>query len=288
MKHNQHTAPRHYLRAFRIPDDPAFIWEYQRAKPYQPGPRGDRHNPVKRALKKASVELDYYGPYEDDLEQRETAAQPIIDALRTSQQQGPQLTHQDKAQLTDYIGLLIKRTTAREERLPGIWTNVLKKELPKLRAWQQELADSGRFTEARKLQTLMDEYEKGVPDDIRQASTLIPYERVHTRINELPWTFLDTPTPILITSDNHVRWTEPEGIGSPLALLWLPLTPQRGLLACTPLAAQTLGLPQAAEDTSNANVSQDQAEQLVHLTITGAHNYLYSHTAREELAKSFG
>ena len=73
---DHHTTPRYYLKTFRIPNGPAFIWQYQRGTPYNPGTRGDRHNPVKRTLKKAGVIPDYYGPHEDHLEQREAAATP--------------------------------------------------------------------------------------------------------------------------------------------------------------------------------------------------------------------
>ena len=102
-KHDHHTTPRYYLKAFGIPTEPAFIWQYQRGKPYHPGTRGDRHNPVKRPLKKAGVITDYYGPYEDHLAQREAAATPIIEKLRTTQSQGARLTASEKKQLTDYI-----------------------------------------------------------------------------------------------------------------------------------------------------------------------------------------
>lgn len=91
QKHQHHTIPRFYLKAFRIPDDPAFIWEYQRAKPFLPGDKTDRHNPIKRTLKRASVKGDYYGPYEDDLAQREEASKWIIEHLRTSTNTGEKL-----------------------------------------------------------------------------------------------------------------------------------------------------------------------------------------------------
>ncbi len=287
MKHDHHTAPRYYLSAFRIPNEPAFIWEYHRGTPYNPGPPGKNRNPVKRALKKASVKTDYYGNYEDDLATREEAAKPILEKLRTTPPNEPRLTTTEKATLTDYIGLFMKRTTAREEQLPSIWKTVRPKVNIELEHAITTLMNQGNFAKARELQDEKKKYEQGVPDEIRQRSIIEPYNLVRDRILNLNWTFLATP-PVLITSDNPVRFPEHEGLGHFLAFLTFPISPTLTLFAGTKNATELLELPTASNDCSTATATDHQARVLNHLTITGAHKYLYSHEATEDIANSLG
>lgn len=290
MKHNHHTTPRYYLKGFRIPDQPAYIWQYHRGTPYQPGHRSDRHNPVKRALKKAGTITDYYGTYEDDLEEREACATPIIERLRATPHDTitPLLTQADKAQLTDYIGLLMKRTTARDERTPNIWKTVLAQQHTTLDQMQRDLAYAGRFTDARKIDEIRHEYDAGIPEEIRRRSILMPFDRVRSRIIELRWAFLTTPTPALLTSDNPVRYPEHEGLGHDLAFLTIPWSTTITLFASTHQAAALFTLPSADHDCASRTVTPEQVATLNHLTITGAHQYLYSHRADEDTATSFG
>lgn len=287
-KHDHHTTPRYYLKAFSIPTEPAFIWQYQRGKPYHPGTRGDRHNPVKRPLKKAGVITDYYGPHEDHLAQREAAATPIIEQLRTTQSKGALLTASEKEQLTDYIGLLIKRTTAGEERTTAIWPNVLKNLRPHLERFMTQLAYDGRFTDAQTINRLLAEYAHGMPTELRQTTVTQPYDQVRKRIIELRWTFLTTTQDVFITSDNPVRWPEHEGLGHECAFLHLPISTRITLFAGTDAASTLFGFPQGPGDCTSAPVTADQIATLNHLTITGAHQYLYAHEADEDLVRSLG
>jgi hypothetical protein len=285
-KHDHHTTPRYYLKAFRIPNEPAFIWQYQRGKPYNPGTRGDRHNPVKRALKKAGVISDYYGPHEDHLEQREAAATPLIERLRATHTSSALLTTSEKEQLTDYIGLLIKRTTAGEERTTQIWPNVLKNLRPRLERFMAELAYNGRFKDAHTINKILAEYAHGMPPDLRQSTITQPYDQVRKRIIELRWTFLTASDDVFITSDNPVRWPEHEGLGHECAFLNLPISTRITLFAGTTAASTLFGFPQATTDCASTPVTPDQAAILNHLTITGAHQYLYAREASEDLTRS--
>lgn len=289
MKHNHHTTPRYYLKGFRIPSEPPYIWQYQRGKPYNPGHRADHHNPVKRPLKTAGVIKDYYGAYEDQLAKREEQATPLIERLRTSNTSTtPLLNHHEKEQLTDYIGLLIKRTTAREARLPGIWKNVMDRERPRLIeliALRLTLADQGRFSEALQISAALAPYEQGMPADLMQQTILRPFERVSERIPNLYWTIaIAPPHHHYITSDNPVRFPH-EGINDTHAFLTLPLSTSVSLIAA---AAPALNLPRAEQDCTTIQAAPEQVDTLNHLTITGAHHYLYSHEANEHLAQSFG
>ncbi|MGK2887245.1 MAG: DUF4238 domain-containing protein [Rhodococcus sp. (in: high G+C Gram-positive bacteria)] len=292
MKHDHHTAPRYYLKAFRIPDEPAFIWEYHRGTPYNPGRPGKDRNPVKRSLDKASVKKDYYGNYEDHLAAREETAKPVFEKLRTTPSSNEPLlqllTRDEKATLTDYIGLFMKRTTAREERLPEIWKTVRPRELIKLEHKITALMNQGQFTKARQLQDEKRKYEHDLPEELRQASIIEPYDRVRQRMIELPWTFLTIDKPILLTSDNPVRFPENEGLGHDLAFLTFPISPTITLFAATKPAANLLELPTASNDCSTTTMTARQASMLNHFTITGAHNYLYSHEANEDTTKSLG
>jgi hypothetical protein len=288
MKHDHHTTPRYYLKAFSIPTEPAFIWQYQRGKPFNPGTRGDRHNPVKRPLKKAGVIKDYYGTHEDDLERREATATPLIQRLRTTRASDPLLSTTEKEQLTDYIGLLIKRTTTGEERTIQIWPNVLKNLRPRLERLMAELAYNGRFKDAQTINKLLAEYSHGMPPDLRQSTVTQPYDQVSKRIIELHWTFLTAADDVFITSDNPVRWPEHEGLGHECAFVHLPISPRVTLFAGTTAASTLFGFPQASNDCARAAITPDQGAILNHLTITGAHRYLYARDASEELTRSFG
>jgi hypothetical protein len=126
-----------------------------------------------------------------------------------------------------------------------------------------------------------------VPYEIRQRSTIEPYDLVRDRIINFNWTFLATP-PVLITSDNPVRYPEHEGLGHFLGFLNFPISPTLTLLAGTKDATDLLELPTASTDCGTASASDHQAAILNHLTITGAHRYLYSPEASEELSRTFG
>lgn len=290
MKHDHHTAPRYYLSAFSLPDEPAFIWEYRRGTPYNPGPPGKGRNPVKRALKKASVKTDYYGRYEDDLAQREEAAKPVLEKLRATPIANKQalLTSAEKAVLTDYIGLFMKRTTAREERLESVWKTVRPQENIKLERAITILMNQGDFAAARRLRDEKRTYEQGVPEDLRQRSTIELYHLVRNRLLQLPWTFITTPEPALLTSDNPVRWPEHEGLAHDHAFLTFPIATTMTLLVATHSFANIFPLPTSTIDCGVVTATAEHIATLNHLTITGAHNYLYSHHASENTARSFG
>lgn len=288
-KRDHHTSPAHYLKAWTIPEEPTRLWEYHRGTPYNPGHRADYHNPVKRALRKASVITNYYGPYENHLEAREQAAQPLIDRLRTlpPTNSTPLLTAGEKATITDYIGLFMKRTTAREERLGQLWKTVRPSETIKFEHTVTQLMNQGDFTRARELRDLLREYEAGMPQSIRQRSTIEPYNRVRNCIIELHWTFLTT-TPVLLTSDNPIRYPEHEGLGHHLAFLTFPISTTMTLLAATDAFTTLIDLPRAGTGCGTTSTTEHQEAVLNHLTITGAHRYVYSHEAKEETARNFG
>ncbi len=282
-KHHHHTVPKYYLKGFADSTAPAFIWEYHRGKPFHPGSRADRCNPVRRPLRKASVIIDYYGEREDTLAQREEAAKPIIEKIRTATT--PLITQGEKEQLTDYISLLIKRTTAGEQRTTGLWPEVIKKLRPQFERDIQALAYNGRFSDAHHLSKDLDQWTHGMPTDLRQTSVIQAFEQVKQRIIELTWQFLTSTTPAFLTSDNPVRFPEPEGLAHPLAFLLLPISSTITLLASTNEFATLFGLP-TGHDRSTSAVT-DQIPTLNTLTITGAHHYLYSHAANREVATSF-
>jgi len=285
MKHHHHTVPKFYLKGFSIPDDPAFIWEYHRTNQFLPGHRRDKHNPVKRALSKASVITNYYGTIEDDLAEREEAAKPIIEKIRTSDA-SPRITQQEKEQLSDYIGLMIKRTTTGEQRTTSTWPTVMKKLRPQFERDIATFAYYGRFSDARKLQEVLDEFNHGMPTDLRHTSIKMPFGQVSTRIISLTWQFFTTTEPSFLTSDNPVRFPEHEGIGHPLAFLLFPISSTITLLASTQEFAALFSMP-TEDDRSTASVSAAQVATLNHLTITGAQKYVYYHAAEEWITQSF-
>lgn len=287
-KHDHHTAPRYYLKAWCIRNERAFLWEYHRGTPYNPGLPGHARNPVKRALRKASVQIDHYGKYEDEITKREEHAKPVIEKLRTTQHE-PRIAPAEKTVLTDYLDLFIKRTTARDERLPDVWNTVKQTELPKLDQAIKDFMNLGRFTDALRLEEERRKYEQQMPDDIRQQTILLPSQRVRARILELHWTFLTAPTTVFfITSDNPVRYPEHEGLSDDHAFLTFPISTTLTLFASTTGFATLFDLPTATIDCGTAAATEHQATVLNHLTITGANQYLYSQTASEELTKTFG
>lgn len=288
VKRDQHTVPRYYLSAFSIPNEPAYIWEYRRGVSFNPGPPGRGRNPVKRALKKASVKIDYYGRFEDDLAKHEEEAKPVLGKLRelranTTQ---PALTSVEKSTFADYIGLFMKRTTSRERRLPAVWSAARPQVIINLETTITGLMNEGRFGDARKLRDEMKKYEGGLPDEIRQQSTLEPFKAVRARIIEFTWTFL-TSEAGLVTSDNPVSFPEREGLGHDQAFLTLPIGPSVALVAGTDAAAAFFDLP-ATPDLRACVATEQQVAVINHLTISNADNYVYSHLADESIAMSLG
>lgn len=284
-KHDHHTVPKYYFKGFAIPDEPAFVWEYQRKGFFRPTTPSGKGNPVKRALSKASVITDFYGDVEDHLADREAAAKPVIEKIRTSST-SPRITTAEKEQLTDYIGLMMRRTTTGDQRTTSTWPTVLAKLRPQLERVIAAFAYAGRFEEAIKLQKQLDEYCKAMPREIRQESLKQPYVQVRARIIELTWQFLTTDRPKFLTSDNPVRFPEPEGLGHPWAFLLLPLSSTIALLASTSEFTTGFHLP-TNEDRMVTRVSEEQVATLNHLSMTGAKKYVYYHAAEGWIAQSF-
>lgn len=268
--HDQHTTPRFYLSGFRYPKEPAYIWEYERDKPFHPGTPSRLHNPVKRTLKKAGVIVDFYYDIEDELKAVEDAAKAIIEKIRTATATavGPVISLAEKRNFVTYVGNLHKRVTKREHRVAPVWPRLVG-EYP----WdekQRELAYAGRFGDAIRLDTIRETFERGMPERARQASILLPYDRTATKLYEMTWRLLiTTPPDAFITTDNPVF------IGS--ESFFVPIATHVAIL----------GQMRGPDDCTVHPIDAPGVEQCNRVLIGEAVKYVYSHEPNEWVAYTF-
>jgi hypothetical protein len=268
--HDQHTTPRFYLSGFRYPKEPAYIWEYERGKPFLPGKPGQRHNPVKRTLKKAGVMLDYYYDIEDELKTIEDAAKAIIEKIRTATAAtvGPVISLVEKREFVTYVGNLHKRVTKREQRVAPVWPKLVE-EFP-WDAAQRELAYAGLFRAAIKIVEVRQQFDRGMPERARQASILMPYDRTATKLYEMTWRVLiATPPDAFITTDNPVY------IGS--ESFFVPIATHIAIL----------GQMSGPDDCTIHPINTGGVQQCNRVLIAEAVKYVYSHEPNEWVADTF-
>jgi hypothetical protein len=267
---NQHTTPKFYLKGFADPNEPAFIWQYNRGRAFNPGHRGDRHNPVKRSLRKAGVIPNYYPDIEDELTAFEEAGRPIIEKIRkaTSATTGAVITITEKNEFVDYIGNLHKRVTKREKRVKPLWEKVVREF-----QWdqmQRDLANRGRFADALKLDQMRTIFTQGMPDQVRQKSILIPYNLLAAKLRGMTWRFLVATAP-----DTFVTSDDPVYIGT--TSIFAPLAAHVALLA-------EMSGP---DDCTVHPISAAALEQCNGVTIGLADDHLYSNLPSQWVADTF-
>jgi hypothetical protein len=260
---NQHTTPKFYLKGFADPTEPAFIWVYQRGRPFRPGNKS-HHNPIKRSLRKAGVIPNYYPDIEDELTAFEEAGKPIIEKIRkaTTTAMGPVITTAEKHAFVDYIGNLHKRVKNREKRVKPIWEKLVREfDWDEL---QRALANSGRFADALHLDQLRLLFEQRMPERARQNSILMRYDLLAKKLRSMTWRFL-----IATGRDAFVTSDDPVYMGS--TSIFVPLASHVALLA------QMSG----AGDRTIHPVDAARVEQCNRVTIGAADEYVYAHRPSE-------
>lgn len=267
---NQHTTPRFYLRGFADRSEPAFIWQYYRGLPFNPGePHRDR-NPVKRSLRVAGAIENYYPDIEDELRDFEEAGKPIIEKIRRASvaSAGPIITAAEKHAFVSYLGNLHKRVTAREARAKPMWDKVVG-QFPWERL-QRELADVGRFADALKVDEFRESYTQAMPEPIRQKTILMEYDRTARKLREMTWRFLMASAPdAFVTSDN------PMYLGS--TSFFVPLAAHIAIL----------GQMSGPDDCTVYPIDAARVEHCNAVVIGEAEEYVYSHTPSKWVADQF-
>jgi hypothetical protein len=206
---NNHELPKLYMRGFCKPGT-AFVWVFERNKPFLPGKKRGANNPYLRGINKVALRPDGYAvrrpdgktsyEAEGELHDKETQADAAIRKVRAF----GTISASEKETLARYTGLTLRRVTSRDEKLSPMLDNLLS--ASPLRGMGQELAEAGRFGEAwAALDTLDYLKSRDGKNWLLRLSMLQDFDLFHTVIVNMPWNLIKAaPSSYFVTTDNPV------------------------------------------------------------------------------------
>jgi hypothetical protein len=261
-----------------------FVWEYERASAFDPGPVEYRHNPWRASVKAAGAQTDLYADpkpdgtvdyetYENILEKLEKPANTIFQKLRGRKS----ITSAEKAIFASYIGVMLKRVPARENRAAAIWPQLVNRT-----DWEALItaAERGGHKNAREeVERVKKEFEHGMPREIALKSMVMPYERVLEAFGTMSWKLFVAPTgTAFATSDNPVFFPEDKGIGDEKAVLVFPISSEVAIVASW----------QGAKDCVYIKATKRRVQQINLHVLHNASALGYYHVADERVQKLLG
>src|ERR1700683_2276720 len=235
-KRKLHEIPEFYLRGFCEPDS-SFVWVFSRLSFFAPGKKLGSNNPAHRGVGVTALRPDgyraqtaYYGSavdYEVELAKIESKANRVIAKLRAF----ARIDVSEKETLADYIFLMDKRRTKRDEDIRPRLEKEIAKETSELRSFAGRLADYGQFNPARRVLKVREylQTEAGHTEILRK-SMINNVGMVRKGLTAKRWQFIKSaPGSYFVTSDNPVVFDR--GFGLRRSPLIFPLAQNLILLA---------------------------------------------------------
>jgi hypothetical protein len=268
-KPDNHEIPQYYLKGFCESHDP-FLWVFERNKPFDPGKKRGKNNPLWTSVSKIGLRADGYGiivpgeppdfSFETKLQRQEHIADIPIKKIRTFMV----INRHEKEIVVRYIGLMRKRLSRRDLTAKKILnTNI--NNLP-WDYWQRELAFKGNFTRASEVTEAKKQLlTEPMQTRLLRESMIMGYEMSQAALLEMTWNFLITPAyDYFVTSDNPVIFDENQGLAkSPLIF---PVGKRVALLAQL----------KQSNDLSYRNISTEETKKINSIIIQTATKELYS------------
>jgi len=254
----KHYVPQAYLRNFQIPDQPNFIWLYDK----------QGSEPRIACIAKVAQSPDYYSP---DIEialarDVEIPGNHAIERLLHKELLSPS----ERADLSYYIGTMLMRGPRRRRRVHEMYPQVLagttsgiRAEIAKMAATTDSAWVAGRLAEVDIVEErFAADPPPAVADQIRQPW---PYRRMVTAINYMAWRILESSgSQYFITSDNPVFFSTGYGLARPESELCFPLSTTQALHGCwqgKPCSLTFIDAPQRLVKEVNRHLAS-QAERL--------------------------
>jgi len=187
-KRSHHAIPVHYLKGFVEIGGATYIWEYQKAKPFDRNSKiGSKQNPYRKHIRNAGTFKDLYAvkdiavpdfdTYEEKIKVFEDSAIPILKKIQHYLSHKI-LTKEEKQILSRYILLMLKRVPAERERhLKLVWpaaVNDVEDKTEKMLndyADKLDLSDLSQLVVYEKLKDeaakIIEQFREAIPDEVR-------------------------------------------------------------------------------------------------------------------------
>jgi len=280
-KPDNHEIPKYYLNGFCDSQIP-FLWVFERNKPFTPGKKRGKNNPLWTSVSKIGLRADGYGiivpgepldfSFETKLQRQEHMADIPLKKIRTFMI----INRHEKEAVVRYVLLMRKRLSRRDITAKKILNSNINN-LP-WDYWQRELAFKGNFTRALELTDAKKQLlSEPIQTRLLRESMIMGYEMSQAALLEMTWNFLITPVnEYFLTSDNPVIFDENQGLAkSPLIF---PVGKRVALLAQW---SQT-------NDLSYRSVSIEETRQINSIIIQTATKELYSPEPEKWICEELG
>jgi len=222
----KHYVPQAYLRNFQIPDQPGFIWLY------------DRHggDPHIASITKVVQSRDYYSPETEVALARyvEISGNQAMERLL----QGKPLNSSERDDLSFYIAVTLMRGPCRRRRAREVYPQVLAETMAEIRSEITAAASATGSSYVTPLLAQIDAVGQQFavdppPKVVAQMREPSPYKGMVVAIHDMAWRVLESSGPCyFITSDNPAFVPKKLGLGLPDSELCFPLSTTRALHAC--------------------------------------------------------
>jgi hypothetical protein len=225
----RHYVPQAYLRNFQVPDQPGFVWLYDKQG-------GEPHT---ASISKVAQSRDYYSPKTEEERARLVEA-PANNAMgRLSRNE--QLTTTERWNLAYYICTTLKRVPRRRRKAQEMYPEVLAATMAEVRTEFREMAqqvqtldpawEEHRLTELDAIEyRFSSEPPQGVVDQMRDPW---PTKEMVDAVYRMAWRVLESSGPQdFITSDNPVFMFDGWGLTQERSEISFPLSATRALHGC--------------------------------------------------------
>jgi len=221
-KPRHHEIPKYYLKGFCAQSSP-FLWVFERGKPFAPGDKSGKNNPVQKSVSRTALRNDGYAipvpnqqpdySYETRLQKEENKAHDVIEKIRKRKP----VDMSDKKVIARYIGMMRKRL----ERRDIVARQILDAQINSLPwdYWQRELAFRGKFDRALEVAKAKESlFSEDAKTTLLRESMVLPYKMSETVLLDMTWNFLvAAKDEYFVTSDNPIIYDENRGLSkSPL------------------------------------------------------------------------
>jgi len=217
-KQNQHELPEKYLRGFCQPST-SFLWVFREGMPYSVGLKRSKNNPFRSGIHRTASEVNRYAGrtmngefkvehWENQLQKRENAADPILDKIRSK----TPISLSEKKAFADYLMLMWLRVGKRwvhAESRAGKHVDSVG-----LEALARQLAFSGQFGLAREAY----DAEAFLKSDdgarlLVLESMMKRMQQCESAVIQMGWSFMVAVSPsFFITSDAPFIFDEALGL----------------------------------------------------------------------------
>lgn len=271
-----HFVPQRYLKGFQTPDNPRFIWMFDKTA------HTSKRLPIKQVAQAP-------GFYEDDIESSlnvdvEIPGSDVIDKIIAGKVIDDDVNDQDRNHLTYYIATMIRRVPHARASAQKFVPQTITEVAARLKQQLRDAAAAGLIDEAALGARLAEadawarKAHEEPPVEVRKTiETPWPFKRWLLAIHNMHWRVLRAEGPsYFLTNDNPAYFFEAFGLGHEECELILPLSTHL-LLHCS---------WQPVRNSAVQTVPQRLVKELNRRLASGADRFVFYHEHADWVLKA--